>query len=235
VPTYAEYKAFQVGAFVSPLTSSTANSLLADADPALYGLIDYYQAVLLIHLGARFDAEVAGAGLVLNAGAISAVAVPYDPAHNLQEQQLVPPLLAVFVESEKTDDKTRQRYHLEAKVKVQWVLPPLSPAQYLKLYPMLRAVAKVLVDRSVQGFDPSYESAEAVFAASGIEQLDLDTIDYGHLQIGNLFFPCVELGLTVYECKMDTPAQPALAGVDTEVDDADDEGSEAVVETGQDF
>lgn len=74
-----EYAGFRVGNFTSPLTASTTNSLLEDADPALQASLDFYAAVLAIHLGARFDAAVVAAERPELVGKIVSQKIPYNP------------------------------------------------------------------------------------------------------------------------------------------------------------
>ncbi|WP_437489458.1 hypothetical protein WME75_10750 [Sorangium sp. So ce1014] len=230
------YAGFRIGQFTSPLTSATTNSLLQDADPALHTVLAYYQAVLTTHLGARFDAEVTRAELPDLSGRISTLAIPYDPLPFLTQAQLTPPFLALFVVSERPSEKTSNWYHLEETWKLQWVLPPLGPAQYLQLYPFLRAVAKVILDRTEQGYDPTYQSGALVFNLAGIEEIQISEARYGSLQSLNteLFFPTVEMDLTVFERRMDAPGVENLTEIGGTISVADAEGSEDLIEFQED-
>lgn len=222
-----EYSGFQIGAFVSPLTAATTNSLLQDADPALFAALNYFQAVLQVHLGARFDAEVTKAGLASLAGKVSSLAIPYDPMPHLQQAQLEPPFLALYTPRERPTEKTRNWYHVEADMKLLWCLPPLSPAQYLQLYPMLRAVAKVVLDRNEQGHDPAYLSDARFCQLGGIEAIAIIETRYGTIQgpRTELFFPCVEMDLQVFERRMTAPGVGPLVGFDGTVSSTDPQGA----------
>jgi hypothetical protein len=217
---------FQVGQFVSPLTSSTANALLQDADPALYQAIRFYQAVLSIHLGARFDAEVTKAGLTQYVGKISTLAVPFDPLPYLNQAGWQPPILALFTVGEKITDRTRAWYQVEADWKLQWILPPLTADQFNALYPILRAAGKVITDRTVLGYDPSYLSGSDFCQLGGIEQLDLGPVRYGSIQglDTKLFFPTVEYEMTAFERRETTPLLVTLAGTDGTIQVTDENG-----------
>lgn len=215
----SDYASLQVGAFVAPLDPSTAHSLLQDADPALFAVLGFVQAVLQAHLGARFDAEVVKAGLPALAGKISALAIPYDPLPFLQQAQLEPPFVALYVPRERSEGKTRQYYHLVETWKLLWVLPPLTPAQFLQLSSFRRAVFKVVNDRIDQGYDPAYQDGAQVVEAGGIEQINVVEASYGTIQglRTELFFPAVELEIEVMERRMATPGLDSLAGVDGSV------------------
>lgn len=217
-----EYSGFQVGNFVAPLTSSTANALLEDADPALYQTLAFVAAMLQLYLGARFDAEVAranvvGAGGASLAGGISTTAIPFDPLPRLQQAQLTPPFLAVFAIEETFKERARQYPHLIASWKLLYVLPPLTPAQEMQLGPLLRAIGKTIFDRIEQGYDPSYASGQQFCALGGIEQIAITRARYGTIPglQAQAYFPCLEMELEVQERKMPAAAaQTPFAGLD---------------------
>lgn len=219
----SDYASFRIGAFDSPLVASTAHSLLQDADPALYGVIRYYQAVLSIHLGARFDLEVARAGLPALVGKVSTLAIPYDPVPYLTQAQIAPPFLAVYVTSEVPRERTRNWYTSDEQWKLLWVLPPLNAAQHLQLSPMLRAVGKVVLDRTEQGHDPAYASDDLVFQTAGVAEIKIERISYGGIQkvaqgvATEMFFPTIEVDLTLSEIKRPTPGLQAISGMDVDV------------------
>jgi hypothetical protein len=223
-------QAFQVGSFVSPLTAATTNPLLQDADPALNAALSFYQAVISIHLGARFDAEMTKAGLAQYVGQISAEIVPYDPLPYLQQAGLAPPLLALYTVSEKILERTRAYYQVEADWKLLWIMPPLNAAQFEQLNGFLRAVSKVITDRTILGYDPSYQSGALFCEVGGIEQLDLGPVRYGAIQglQTNLFFPTIEFEMTAYERRMSTPGLLTLAGTDTTIQVTDDTGANPI-------
>jgi hypothetical protein len=226
----SDYSSFTLGTFFSPLTSSTAHSLLLDADPALAAALAFYQAVIAIHLGARFDAEVARAGLPTLAGKITALATPRDPLPYLQQAQLTPPLLALYPATDTPSEKTRNWYHVEGDWKLLYVLPPLTAAQDMQLGPILRAIFKVVQDRTELGYDPAYQSGALVLGAAGVEQIAVKQARYGNIQglSSNLFFPSVEIDLVVYERKNATPGLSTAAGLDGTAAITDPAGANAI-------
>lgn len=227
---------FKLGAFTAPLTSSTSQSVLHDADPALEALLAFIKAMLVQHLGARFDAEVNACGLSGLAGKIATVAVPFDPIPYLAQSQLAPPLLAVFVVDEEWTEHTRHRHRVDATFKILWCLPPLTTAQQTKLGPLRRAVSRVLVDRIEQGADPAYQSGAQVFGAAGISEIRVTSARYGNIENGlrtELFFPAVELELVVVE-RREAPSVQALDGIDGSVAVADQSGQTPLVDFEQD-
>ncbi len=222
-----EYSGFQIGAFVAPLTAATTNPLLQDADPALYQAINFFQAMLALYLGSRFDAEVTKSGLPDLAGKVSSLAIPFDPVPQLQQEGLAPPFLAIFPVTETFAEHTRNWPHLVAHWRLLYVLPPLTPAQFLQLYPFLRAVAKVIFDRNEQGHDPGYASDALFCALGGIEQIAITDTHYGTIESlkTELYFPCLSMDLEVAERKMGAAAaQTAFAGIDTTLNVTDADG-----------
>jgi hypothetical protein len=226
----SDYASFQVGAFVSPLTAATLKSLLEDADPALAVTLAYYQAVIQTHLGARWDAEVVKAGLPALAGAMTTLAIPYDPLPFLTQAMLSPPFLALYTVSETPIELTRHHYRLAAEWKLLFVMPPLTPAQYLQLYPFLRAATKVILDRTEQGYEPTYQAGARFAVAAGLEQIRIDRTRYGNIQGADtrLFLPTMEMDIAACERRMTTPGLQTLRGLDGSVQVVDANGSDDI-------
>jgi len=222
-----EYTGFKMGGFISPLVAATTNPLLQDADPALNALSAFYQAILITHLGARFDAEVTKAGLPEMVGGISRTFYPYNPVPYLAQVQTELPLMALFVTNEDIVGRTVNIYQSVGTWAFQWVLPPLSAAQCEQLHPILRAVAKVITVKTLQGYDTEYLGGAEVCALGGISKIEVGGIRFGTMNppTTNLFFPTVEIELIVTESKNETPGLLDFAGLDGTVKVADPVGS----------
>jgi len=238
--TTTEYSGLQIGGFVAPLTASTTNALLQDADPALFWITSYVQQMLITYLGARFDAEMTRAGLTANVGHIASTTVPFDPLPRLQQAGLDPPLLALFPVSDAFEERTRNWPHLMGTWKLLYILPPLTPAQTLQLYPLLRAIGKVIFDRLEQGHDPAWQSDANALTLGGIEQLRIEHAEYGSVPglKSEIYFPALSMTLEVQERKVGAAAaQTALAGLDSTVNTTDADGSNpiTILQTSQDL
>lgn len=228
--TTTEYSGFAIGNFVAPLTAATTHELLQDADPALYATLGFFQAMIATYLGARWDAEMTKAGLPALVGQVTTLAIPFDPLPQLQQEGLAPPFLAIFPVDETYAERSRNWGHVIANWKLLFVMPPLTPAQYLQLYPFLRAVGKVIYDRLEQGHDPAWQ-ADALFCAQGgIEQIRITSTRYGSIASlqTELYFPTLDMDLEVMERKMPTPGQPHFAGIDSTLQTTDADGSNAL-------
>jgi hypothetical protein len=216
---------FQVGNVVFPLPSSTANSLLQDADPVIYQALAFYQAILSIHLGARWNAEVTAAGLSKYSGKISTLIVPFDPLPFLTQAGFDPPVLALYPTSEESTERTRAWYQGGRALTLAWVLPPFTVENRNRLAPFLGAAVKVLRDRTILGYDPGYQSGALFAQLAGLEQFDLGRATYGGIAglQTNMVFPTVTLELVAYERRMVTPGLATLAGTDGTITVADDD------------
>ena len=217
----ADFGLFQTGAAGYPLTSSTTNSLLRDADPALFYVLDYFQSVLTTYVQPRLLAEVARTPVIANIAGVVAQFLPLDPAPFLQEQQVRFPLLAVYRVKEKYTGKSVTWNDDVSMWKVAYVLPPLTGAQRERILPTLRAVAKTLQNRIENMFDPSYASGVSPWALANIEAIQLMEGEYGDWQgAGNLSFPSWIGTLEVKERDIEAATQWAnsFTGVDAEID-----------------
>ena len=151
----ADYGKFKFGNTEFPLTASTANSFLQDANPAVYYALDYLKSVLFLHLQGRWQAAVAKAGMPAADGYVVNYVLPYDPSPFLQDQQVKFPCLALWEKENITEPKTFSWYHSKKTWQLMYVLPALTSAQMEQLYPAITAVDTILRDRIEQGYDPN--------------------------------------------------------------------------------
>lgn len=195
-----DYATWSYGGVTLPLVSPGTNSLLQDADPAVYYTLDYFQSVINTYIGARLVAEAAKSPAVSQiTSAVSAV-LPYDPAPYLTENQFKFPLLALYRSKGSFKDHTIAWPHRIAEMTLQYILPPLNAGQAERLLPALNAVATTIHERIENMFDPSYQSGLKVWQAAGIESIILQTETYGRWDLGQgLSFPTWTAKLQVAE------------------------------------
>lgn len=186
-----DYDYFQFGGVQYPLTASTTNSLVRDADPALYWSLLYWTSVLTTHLQDRLLAEVTG-GLAPITAAVK-TAIHYDPGpYLLDHPENLFPLLAAYRKTARFADRTVTWEHEVAEWEVAYVFPCLNWQAAKKLTPFLHAVGQVLVNRTSQGFDPGYSSGTQVFGylKAYVEEIGFTGSRYGTFQDGNgLVYP----------------------------------------------
>lgn len=213
-----EYGSFQIGGALYPLTTTSGNTPLQDADPAIYFALDYWASMLNVYLGARMLAEASASGLTWknSAGTPSVVVqqYPYDPGPFLQDAQFQFPMLAAWRTTEKYNQKAASYLDDTGKVSVAWMLPPLTAGQAERLLPFLRAGKDVLRSRTVQGWDPNYTPPggsgplpgpfSAAFA--NLEEIGFTDGVHGAMPgSGNLSFPTLLMNGYIIERDNDVP------------------------------
>ncbi len=179
----ADYDSFQYGGVVYPLTSSTSNSLLKDADPALYWTLQYFEGVLETHLKPRLIAQAALCGAAINNAVESAIG--FDPGPFLYEHQGIRfPLLALYRTQTTYGDRTVVWENMTSLWECVYVLPSLNWAQAEKLLPCLHAVEHILTNRTSQGWDNTVLSGAEVFdyEHAGIEKITFREGRYGRFE-----------------------------------------------------
>lgn len=241
----ADYDSFQYGGITFPLTVSTANPLLKDADPALYYALAYFQSVLTTHMGARLLAQCATGPVVVDIKAAVAQVCPYNPDPYLTETQFKYPLLAIYRNKAEDEDVTVTWPHEVQEWTVQYILPPLNSGQMERISPILSVIPKILQNRIENKFDPAFLSGADVWALAGVEAVKLVGGVWSRYEAaGNLVFPCWTGRMVVKERVMPLPQTfsppegfQALTGIDNEEDLVDNINPDLtnVVDTKIDF
>ena len=209
-----------------PLPSSTANSLLQDADPAIYWTLQYFQSVITSYTETRLLAQCALSPAIAIPKAVM-YAVPYDPAPYLTELQAKFPLLAVYRVSDKFEDKTIAWIHRMSTWRVQYILPPLNAGQMERVgAPHLAAVGMVLHNRIEEIQDANFQSDTLVWQNAGIESIWLGQGTFGRYEGGQgLTFPSWSCTIDVKERLSYQAGQlQSFGGVDVTVDQASPAG-----------
>lgn len=219
-----DYASFLLGGFSSPVTASTTNTLLQDADPALYWFTQWCAATVQQHVGSRWDAECAAIGLTSLSGNIVKATLPYDPVPMFQFAQYAFPLLAIYRTESDFSDRTAVWIHRVGTFDLDYILPPLSPAQYERIYPVLSAIEAILYDRINQDFDPNVLSGQKLKDLMATEYIKLlhsrPSRDWlktnpaqGQGASSPVLFPTLHMRFEIAERKMPDTYE-AMAGVD---------------------
>lgn len=225
----AEAQNFYYGAVDFPLTAATTNSLLRDADPAVYYALEFFARVITVHLGDRLVAEATAAGATNITSAV-AETLPIDPEQFLTEEHLRFPLLTLHRESTsyKSISKRRQAKH---RLRLAYVLPPLRAAEAERILPILHAVGILIDQKCTQGLDPSYTPSAPVGTAgefvwsgdrAGVSKVEVKESSIGAFQASSdLYFPAIVLTLEMSEdadYNADDGQYVTFQGADVEVD-----------------
>ena len=219
----ADYSQFQTGAVVEPLTSSLTNSLLLDADPAIYYALDFFAWILGNSSGPispRLLAAASAAGAPITSAVMQKYPSPLDP-YKLTNQFLFP-LLAVYRRSTDYDKFTSSYYNDKGFFDLMWVMPPLTQGQAQQILPIFRAAEVAIRDRCVQGYDPSYappggsngdQPWSKIYAY--VNNIGLLSSQYGILEnMSGEFFPTLKIQCFVEERQNYIPLSRTFAGAD---------------------
>lgn len=192
-----DYASFSHGAVQFPLPAQ-GSSLLKDADPAIFYLLEFYASVLKTHLEARFLAEAAATGTT-DISAIVAETLPVNPDPYLTEEHIRFPLLCAYRDSSKYDYKGQKKLSVDT-IEVSYVLPPLTAGYAERLMPILYAVAACLDNRTERAMDPTYQPTGAstygypVWELAGVARAEVKSVKYGaYAPTQKLLFPAVML------------------------------------------
>jgi hypothetical protein len=214
----SEFGTYGLGNLVLPLTSSTSNSLLKDADPVMYYLLDYFEAMLIQHVGARFTAAVTAAGSPISTSVV-AMKVPYNPARHMQDPSFKLPLFSIYRTKGTMYEKSRSFAGKKTQIEMLWMLPPLDASQMELLGPIQNAVVSAIHLTGEQGFDPSYLSGASVGQLAGFEAFRFTDYEYALAQGTNMLFETVIIRAELTE-RETVPAGEfkAYTGTDVEQD-----------------
>jgi hypothetical protein len=222
------YGDFQVGGVLYPLPSSSSNTLLQDADPTLYYATDFLKSMIVQHVGGRLLSAASAAGISQIAEAVAAT-YPWPINPEQLNTQFPFPLLAFYrTSSPQYRWRTVGYNDYRTEIALDYVLPPLTGGQVELIAPILHAIEAMLVNRTVQGWDPSYTPPGGVAgqqpwatAFAYVEEIGFVRGSYGQLQgAGNLYFPTLHMEGFVVERdndRTDVLSQTPFTGGDINV------------------
>lgn len=239
--TYVENGTFAVGRVVYPLAlaATTGQTLLQDADPAVFALLDYFSAALSTYMGARWTEAATAAGLsAAQASTPVLQTLCFEPTEYLTQEQVTLPALAVYRMTSNESDKSSGWTATTSDMVVAWVLPPLTPGQMELLWPLTTAVRNILVRVVSQGSDPSYQSGAWQLRDAGIAELDVVSTAFAKWEaVGgkDLVIPSVALRMQLVERLEDVPgAFAAVTGGTVHLDLGEPSGDTTIVDFVQD-
>jgi hypothetical protein len=207
-----------------PLATTSGNSLLADADPALYQALAFYLFVLNKYLGPRYTAAASASGH-LNSKQhpitkLVEAAVPYNPLPFLQSAQLPLPLMALY----RVSGEGKQRSVAKSEEWTTWefalVLPPMDAAQTEVILPILHAAELLLENRTEQACDATYTPPGGVLGQQFSQLGSVASIHWVSCQydlyqgLGDLPAPILLAKLLVKETQGHYPGMPPMQGAD---------------------
>jgi hypothetical protein len=196
-----DYAGAKYGGVTFPLEASSLNSPLQDADPTIFHALSFFSAMIVTHVGPRLMAEVEAIGprpTVDGKNGIPspvAMAVSYDPAPWLTQNQFKFPLLAVHRKTGTYNDRTVVRRQNIVEAEVSYIFPPLTAAQAQRILPLRKAIGQLLAYKTDKGADPTYTPPGATLGSSaweaaGLTHISIEGEAFGGYAAGeDLYFP----------------------------------------------
>lgn len=231
--TFPGRSTFQVGGVVFPLTNTSGNDLVVDADPAIYAVLQFYKYCINTYIGARWLTQATKANILdakdqLITSPVEQL-VPYSPADYLLESQFRFPMLSADRLNEKYEkkftDATRGWYAVSYTLEVMYMLPPLTAEQMYHLGGFRTLIPRILQDRTELGWDPNYQGGVPIFKNAGLDEIQM--IDARYIGMENpknvkTFFPAIIMNFEVKERKnYVNGSDPPFTGVDGTIDISD--------------
>lgn len=238
-----DYSTLKVGGTFSPLNTGTPNSLLQDADPPLFYLLDFVSWVITNYVGTRLVDEARAANVPITMAV--AQRYPYNPQQYLAETQFRFPLLAAYRRRTLTGRRTAGWEHDNGIIDLLYVLPTLDAAGAESILPILHAVWDVVRPAVTRGWDPGYAPplkppGTPPWPLAGVERIGFgdplrdgaEGNEYGSLPgAGNLWFPALRMSAYAVERDMPVPAANKFLGGDLTLNVLADDGTRVLAAT----
>lgn len=239
----ANYDQFQIGAVVSPVTTSLTNTLLLDVDPALNATLKFLTSVLKTHFEARFLATAASVNYKQGDGTAFVDLVPsivhYDPAPFLVTAQYKFPMLALFrTKTTKVEDHSFAYQMKESLWNLYFILPPFDVRQAVALTPMFNEIENVIINKLKLRHSPTYQSNDLILDNAGICDISVLNSELGEYKVlkdggKEVVYPTLAMELKVTE-RQNYVAEPLLSGIDVTQDITDDLGTRTIITSAYD-
>ena len=196
-----------------PLPSLTSNPtpILQLADPAIFQLCDFFTKILNANLMPRFGNEAMACGVTHNNldnwidgyAVAQTVAFPLSPSI-LKTTDFKFPLLSVYPERDEYHSISLMKTGKRRDLVVSWILPPLTPFQYNRLYPFLGMASDTMEVYGQQGLDPKVNPNQSVWNIANISFGSLIGCDYKPYlgldkESKNATFPSIQMRLSFFE------------------------------------
>lgn len=216
------------GGVTYPVTESTTNTLLRDADPALHFAAELFTSALNTYVGPRLLAQAALEDI--NFPSAVEKVLHFEPTPFLLSDQMVFPLFCLYRTEEAWIEMNAAALRSASVWEWAYVLPPFTPRQIEQLSAILRSVAVVVSTVANQSCDPGYADGATLRDLSGIQKMQAQSVKYGGFEAvdGQLdkWWRAVTGRLLVMERdELAEGALKAYEGVSVDIDSVTHEGS----------
>lgn len=235
-----DFDTFKYGNASYPLDDASTNSLLRDADPALFYLLDFLSFSLTTHLEDRLLAEVAAVDQV-NVAAAVASSVPFDPGPFLKQVQFKFPLLAAYRKSSTFQETSNAKERETSTIDVLYILPPMPADGMERIYPVINAAKAVIKNAIETGIHSAYIAPDEAVAITvsvwsetyaNITEIKAKTAAFGAFEnTEGLFFPALSMAIELREeSAIDESDLEVFAGATIHEDLTDNEGGTVIAD-----
>jgi hypothetical protein len=213
---YFSYYTQATGSYIWPATGGIAypQQTLQISDPTINAIAAFFSQILQSNLLPRFANECSACGLLHSNldSFVDGVAVAQTIVFPLNKDLLKIdafrfPLLAIQPVSETYHNFSLTKLVTERMFNVSWILPPLTPLQYNRLYPFFGMASKALLAFGSQGYDPKVSNI-SIWQEIGVSFGFMDSVSYEpynglNKQGSSVFFPTIELEMSFVERNQD--------------------------------
>lgn len=172
-----DYKRWKHGSVVYPLTDDTSNTLLFDADPALYYAIELFTEVIKVSVGDRLLSQSALHGYAFPSAVEKTI--HYEPTPFLLADEIVFPLFCLYRSEEQWEHHTASFEKDSSVWEWAYVLPPMEPAAIAAIHPILRSVSVAVSKFAMRSFNPDVADGNTLRDLSGIMKMHAGPVRYG--------------------------------------------------------
>lgn len=210
---------------------ATGGSLLAACDPFLAAALPYFKHAINWAFEAAYVAAMAGQALAADNRACVET-LPINPEPYWRDRALRLPLLAGYLVSGKSSDRTLHRARVTSLYRLIYALPSgLSFNQHQRLGPMLSAVVDVLTLAIEEGGLDGYQSGTRVWEDAGVDHVKLTAYEVGRVQYDDSagYFLAAQIDLEVERSeRWDSAAGLPLWSHDLAISAGDPGGGDAL-------
>jgi hypothetical protein len=168
---------FRHGQVLYPLTDDTTNSLLLDADPALFYAIQFFSSVLNTYVKPRLLMQAALEDYNLPSAVEATIA--YEPTPFLLSGDFTWPLFCLYRVEDEWSRPNQSNPTCKSSWEWSYVLPPLTPQEIPEILPILRTAAVAISHAAMVGYDAGYENGATLRDLAGIVKMVPGRIKYG--------------------------------------------------------
>ncbi len=175
---------FQYGEVQYPLPAQTSGaSLLSVADPLIATLLDFFAYRITTYVGDALTTAAASGGVVITSAVETKLSI--DPMAIAKADQFKFPLLAVWRKRSDNSDKTTNWHSYLSKIGIAYILPPMTAAQSLRVWPILHGVNDVIDHSVMVGHDAGFDSDVRIFAEAETGRARLMRCEFSRYPFGD--------------------------------------------------